>query len=131
MIKLFFAIIAMVFCSVAVQAQIFNFPIGSATEVTSDDDSLTISLTPKNSVEFVTIASTTLDTNTTINVTTTYAKTGYIIYIKATADATTRGITFGTGITGTVDSVTASKTDIFQAVFDGTNYLITTAKQTN
>lgn len=129
-----FALIAIALLGFAfANAQVSNvkFPFGKSTILTSSNDSLTLSLTPKNTVEFVKVANTTLDTNLTVNLTTKYAEAGYILYLEVTADGTNRTLTFGTGMQGVALTVTASKTFLVTAIYDGSKYVVSTKTQVN
>lgn len=129
---LFTLIFALTFVNNETQAQAINYPFGGAGVTTSDNDSLTLNLNVYNLVEFVEIESTTLDTILTINVPdVSYVRRGAELYIKATADGTNRDISFGTNITGTANTVTASKTDILYFIFDGSAYLLVSSNQIN
>lgn len=126
-----FLILTIGFLTVQAQTSGVKFPMGKSTIVTSDGDTAAITLTPKNTVEFVTITNKTLDAALTVNVTTTHAQAGYILYIEATADGSNRVLTFGTGMTGTALTVLASKTFIIQAVYNGSKYIVVNTKQEN
>lgn len=123
--------LAIGFLTVQAQTSAVKFPMGKSTILTSDGDTIAITLAPKNTVEFVTITNKTMDAALTVNVTTTGAQAGYILYIEVTADGSNRILTFGTGMTGTALTVTASKTFIIQAVFNGSKYVVVNTKQEN
>ena len=126
--------ILILFCAFAIgtQAQGVNYPFGSAGYTQSDADSLTLDIDVNNLVEFVEIDSTTLDTILTVNCADVSGlKRGSELYVIATADDTDRVITWGTNLTGTAETVTALKTDIFHFIFDGSTYRLTSANQTD
>lgn len=125
-----FLILAISFAA-ASHAQAIKFPFGNATTHTSDGDTIAVALTPANSVDYFTITNKTMDAALTVNLNVTKAKTGHILYIEVTADGTNRNLTFGTGMTGTVLTVSASKTFIVMAVFNGTKYVVVSTKQMN
>lgn len=112
--------------------QNLRYPFGAATAVTSDADSLTLALSPTNALEVVTITAETLDTILTINVTIgAQARIGDMLLIEATADGSNRAITFGTGITGAANTVTATKTDVLTAIYNGTAYIVIARRNEN
>lgn len=49
------------------------------------------------------------------------------VVFKLTADGTDRDVTFGTGFTGPVNTVTANKTDVVTFIYDGTGFIQTSA----
>lgn len=117
--------------TVNAQVSSIKFPAGAATVLTSTTDTATLTITPKNTVEFMSIDSTTLDAALTVNVVTTYAKPGYILYLQAISDGTNRVLTFGTGMRGTALTVTARKRFMIMCVYDGTSYVVATRQQEN
>lgn len=126
--KRFLLITALIFSVfvTGLQAQTSNikFPAGSATVLTSSTDTITVAVTPKNTVEFLTITSATFDVNTTINITDTYAKAGYLLYIEATP-ADTLTLAFGTNFVGNTYTCLQGKKYIITAVHNGTDYVVT------
>lgn len=114
------------------EAQSVNYPFGAAGYTQSDSDSLTLAISVDNLVEFVEIENTTLDTILTVNCADVSSiKRGAELYVIATADTSDREITWGTNLTGGAETVTATKTDIFYFVFDGSTYRLVSAKQTD
>src|SRR6056297_666178 len=108
--KLLALLIFAVALTISVDVSAQQFPFGDAGYTSSTTDSLTLSVTPTNLVEFVEIDSTTLDTILTINLASTASvRRGAQMYIIATSDDTDRDISFGTNITGTDETVTATK----------------------
>lgn len=127
--KKFLTVISLLFVFV-IGANAQQFPFGDATYTATTTDSLTLSFTPTNLVEFIHIDSTALDTNMTLNIANTYSvRRGAQIYITATADGSARTITFGTNVTGVANEVTATKTDMIHLVYDGTVYRVVSAIQ--
>jgi hypothetical protein len=100
-----------------------SYPFGAIDYITSTTDSLTLAVTLDEQVTYLDISSGTLDTNLTINATVdSKVKKGAIVYIETTADGTNRTVTFGTKLTMTALTNTASKTFITTFMYDGTNY---------
>jgi len=110
------ALILALFLAIGSQAQTINYPFGYAEEQTVTTDTTVLDFTTSNQVVFVTVA----DVDTNITVTCTPAsemRTGALLYLQLTADATERTITFGTGLTGAAATHAASKTVIYTFIY--------------
>lgn len=88
--------------------------------VVSLTSAATIALAPCNTMTIYTL---TAAHAATFNVTTTTSKAGDRLILKATGDSSNRVFTFGTHLTAVTDSVLATKTKLWEFVFDGTDYL--------
>jgi len=107
-----------------------SYPFGAIDYQTSTADSLTLAITIDEQTTYLDIAATTLDTILTINATVdSKVKKGAVIYIESTADATNRVITWGTKLTNTALTNTASKTFLTTFFYDGTNFKAIANKQ--
>lgn len=113
---IFVLVIATSFCF----SQVIKYPFGSATELTSTTDSLTVEFAISNTVTYIDIDSTTIDTNLTINLDiASGVEVGDLVYIQTVSDDTDRTITFGTGMENTALTNTATKTFVTAFVYDG------------
>lgn len=100
-----------------VEAQTINYPFGAAdyqTETISGDTAIYI--TCSNQWTLITAA---IDTTVQIRVTASGLKTGALLFLKLTADATNRPITFPAGVTAAGETLTASKTKLWAFVYMG------------
>lgn len=85
-------------------------------------ESGTLDLTPKYSVTSYTVA---LDQAVTIDLLTTNADPGNVVYLVLVSDATGRTVTWGTNVQGSAASVavTASKIIIIGFLYNGTKFV--------
>lgn len=89
----------------------------SSVTLTSAD---TIDISPNNLT--FTYATLSIDTNVVVNVDVDESIIGDRIVLEVTADATNRHLTFNNNITAVADSVVATKTKLFEFVYNGTGY---------
>ena len=130
-LKLFFAVSLVLFLSALVA---FTPPAGDkypygkrkAVTLTCAD---TVDVAPGNlTLTWATIA---LDTSAVFNVDVGNSIIGDMLVIEARADSTTRAVTFGTNITAPADSVVATKTKVFQFLYNGTAFVGVAEMQIN
>lgn len=113
--KKLIVLIAALFIVSAASAQI-HFPFGNADEMTgSFTNDTVVALSIDNLCTYATLSA---DTNANFNITATGIRTGAVLYLEVTCDATQRAMIFGTNITGANDTLTASKTKMFMFVYD-------------
>jgi hypothetical protein len=80
----------------------------------------TIALAPANTLTLYTLSAA---HTATFNATVTLCKTGDRVILKAIADGTNRVFTFNTNMTAVTDSVVATKTKLWEFIFDGTKLI--------
>jgi len=108
-----------------------RWPFGAA-DSQSKTFAATVTATISNSLTQLTIGQMTADA--TLNLTNSSELTvGDKLIIKTSADSHSGGwtLTFGTGIDGAALNITASKSWIIEAHYDGSIFLVVSAKATN
>lgn len=115
----FIPIMLLLFLPFAGEAQKQYSHTGMTVETLTSDT--VIDLTPSITEAGYTV---TADTNITFDVSTSYVRPGAMIYIKVTADASNRIVTFRDNITATTDTITATKIKTYVFWYDGTGYIL-------
>lgn len=95
----------------------YHYGSRSAVTLISAD---TVTIAPNNLT--LTYATLSADTNIVFDVNVDNSIVGDRIVLEVTADATTRQMTFNSNVTALADSVEATKTKLFEFVYNGTNY---------
>lgn len=104
------------------QANAQRFPFGNATTI-EVEDAATLNFSITNSMTLITVDQ--LAADATVNLT--VAKgvpIGSQLFIRLQSDGTARDVSPGTNFEGTDMAGTINKTKMFQAVYDGTNFVI-------
>lgn len=131
--KKFLTILAICALTLSVSAQTtIDYPNGPASVITPSVTTKVIAqpLVVSNTLTFYNVG--TIDTNKTLTITAASVgqyskaytiKTGSIIVVKVTCDATARTITSSTGLTNAVQTLTASKTHTITYMYDGSTFV--------
>lgn len=106
-----------------------KYPFGACSELT-EAYGATIAVDVDNSRSVLTIAQ--MTGAATLNLTVdAEMEVGSELFIKVSADGTNRTLTPGTGMTGTAQTITASKSFLLHYVYDGTAFLHNGTTQLN
>lgn len=89
----------------------------------------TVEVSPDNLT--LTYASMAMDTNVVVNVGIDHSLPGDMIVFEFTADASNRQIGWNSNITAVNDSVVATKTKLFQFIYNGTSFVQLSEQQIN
>lgn len=120
-----FSIAAILMALALVAFQAFTPPAGdkypygnrSAVTLASAD---TVTVTPNNlTLTYVTLS---LDTNVVVNVDVSNSIVGDRIVLDLTADATDRTVTFNEHIKGVAETITATKNELIEFIYNGTEF---------
>ncbi len=95
----------------------YQYGYRKAVTITSDT---VITIAPNNLT--LTYATLSLDTNTTVGVNVGNSIIGDRIVLQVTADASNRHLTFGTNVAAIADSVVATKTKLFEFIYNGSEF---------
>ncbi|MDP2723198.1 MAG: hypothetical protein Q8O72_10600 [Bacteroidales bacterium] len=113
---LFIGMLLMMFVNLAEAQKQYGFDYRTSSTLTS---AVAVSVTP---VAALTVYTITADTNITYSAVVTDAVIGDKFVLQITADASARIMAFGTNITAVNDTITATKTRLYEFIYTGTGY---------
>ncbi|MCF8218711.1 MAG: hypothetical protein K9J21_06985 [Bacteroidales bacterium] len=129
---LLIATLALSFISTETTCQNIRYPYGDASvsSVTIDNDGSATADTTSNVWNTLNFKTVTTDSDITLNLDVGDMMDGSVYYFKVKADtATNITVSFGDNLTGTDETLTASKTDLYRFVWYIDSFYITSAKQ--